>query len=536
MNGVTTVVSFGVQVQGAPVNDTFTVSIGGVDVGQFTTTPQGTGGLLLCANPQGPPQQPLPANFPTGITAGTTITLTDSSGNTTLSGALIAAPTTPPVNSNVALVAQLTGAGTTATGIVQFNQSVNNNTTITTLSVQVQGATPDDTFSVTVDSVVVGQFTTDPNGNGGLVLSSNPMNAQQQPLPANFPTGIAVGTSVSLTDTGGNTTISGTLAVPPTTPPPPPSGGQPGQSGTVLMAQLSGTGTTATGNVQFNQFTTGTSQTVTTLCIQVQGATPDDTFSVTIGGVVVGQFTTDANGNGGLVLSSDPQGPPQQALPSNFPTDIALGTIVSLTDTSGDTTLAGTLVGPTSVPPGGGAQPGIALTAQLTGADATTIGLVQYNQTNQNGTTVTTFCVQVQGGAANDTFSVTLDDVVVGQFTTDANGDGGLVLSSDPQGSQQALPTDFPTGVIAGTSVSVTDTAGTTTLAGTLSTANPPPQPGQGTGGQPQPVANGTCLSAQLTGTPDTAIGAVQLNQATQNGVTNTLFVVQITAPRPTTR
>jgi hypothetical protein len=80
----------------------------------------------------------------------------------------------------------------------------------------------------------------------------------------------------------------------------------------------------------------------TQLVVGVRGAAANSTLNVSIGGVIVGTLTTDANGNGNLVLSSNPKNPGEQPFPSNFPSTIAPGTAVSVG------TLRGSLVAQTN--------------------------------------------------------------------------------------------------------------------------------------------------------------------------------------------
>jgi hypothetical protein len=81
---------------------------------------------------------------------------------------------------------------------------------------------------------------------------------------------------------------------------------------------------------------------------------------------------------------------------------------------------------------------------------------------------VTKFKVSVTGAAASSTLNVAVDGTVVGQLSTDSTGAGSLVLSSNPQGSEQQLPTNFPTTIAAGSTVTVG------TLTGTLAAETTP--------------------------------------------------------------
>ncbi len=304
-----------------------TIDVGGVDVGQITTGANGSGGLVLSSNPQGN-QQALPSNFPTNVAAGTSVSATDAV-SLSLTGELSALP---PAPSGQLLTAQLTGTGTTAMANVQFAQYTAGGTANTMLAVQVQGAPASDTLTVTLAGDVIGEITTDANGNGMLLLASKPQG-QQQPLPTNFPTSVAAGAAVSIVDAS-TLSLTGKLA----SVPPPPIGSippaAPNPNASVLVAKLTGSTATIVGLAQLTQASVA-GETYTLFSLQVHGATAADTLTVTLNGVNVGQITTDAKGNGQLVLSSNPQGPQQQPLPSNFPSGLTSGNAtVTVTDAS----------------------------------------------------------------------------------------------------------------------------------------------------------------------------------------------------------
>jgi hypothetical protein len=235
---------------------------------------------------------------------------------------------------------------------------------------------------------------------------------------------------------------------------------------TVLTTQLTDASGTATGSATYS---TGTvdGTTTTRFAVSISGAAADTTFDVSLAGTVVGQITTDANGAGKLVLSSNPSSS-EQALPSNFPTSVAAGAAVTVG------TLSGSLATSTGMQGGCGGEGGglsdvTRLTAQLTDSSSTATGSASYSTgTSTDGTTVTKFKVTVTGAAASTTLDVAIDGTVVGQVTTDTNGAGSLTLSSDPKNSnEQALPSNFPTTLAAGSTVTVG------TLSGTLATPTP---------------------------------------------------------------
>jgi hypothetical protein len=73
------------------------------------------------------------------------------------------------------------------------------------------------------------------------------------------------------------------------------------------------------------------------------------------------------------------------------------------------------------------------------------------------GTTKTFFTVSVTGAAESTSLGVTIDGVVVGQLMTDSTGAGSLTLSS----KAGTLPSNFPTTVAAGSTISVGTLSGT---------------------------------------------------------------------------
>jgi hypothetical protein len=100
-------------------------------------------------------------------------------------------------------------------------------------------------------------------------------------------------------------------------------------------------------------------------------------------------------------------------------------------------------------------------TATLTDSAGTATGTATYSTYTSDGQVETTFSVGIAGATANTTFDVTVGDTVVGQLTTDDTGAGALVLSSNPTGTEQALPADFPTDIGADTAISIGTLSGT---------------------------------------------------------------------------
>lgn len=103
------------------------------------------------------------------------------------------------------------------------------------------------------------------------------------------------------------------------------------------------------------------------------------------------------------------------------------------------------------------------LSAQLVDPGSSATGKVQYETETEHGKVKNEFSVSVKGAAPSTSLDVTIDGVIVGQITTDSSGRGKLKFSSQPHGSEQAFPANFPT-INAGSVVSVG------TITGTLAT------------------------------------------------------------------
>ena len=238
---------------------------------------------------------------------------------------------------------------------------------------------------------------------------------------------------------------------------------------TVLSTTLTDSAGTATGTANYSTYTAnGTTE--TEFKVSVTGAAANTTLDVAIDGTVVGQITTDTTGAGKLSLSSNPDSSDEQALPANFPTSVTSGAAVTVGTLSGSLAIPTTGGGCGGEGNGSGQGHGLSdvtrLTSSLTDSAGSATGTVKYiTGTAADGTAFTKFKVSVAGASASTTLDVAIDGTVVGQITTDTSGNGSLTLSSNPKNSnQQSLPSNFPTTIAAGSTITVG------TLTGTLAT------------------------------------------------------------------
>jgi hypothetical protein len=186
-----------VSVTGATADSTLDVSVDGTVVGQVATDANGAGTLKLSSK-----DATLPDDFPASVAAGAAITVGTMLGTlaASTSGDTSTGHGGCSSSASTKLSATLTDSVGTASGTASYSTSDDEDGE-STFSVTVSGATASTTFDVAIDTTVVGQLTTDENGAGSLKLSSS-----DSTLPANFPTSISAGSTITIG------TLSGTFA------------------------------------------------------------------------------------------------------------------------------------------------------------------------------------------------------------------------------------------------------------------------------------------------------------------------------------
>jgi len=160
------------------------------------------------------------------------------------------------------------------------------------------------------------------------------------------------------------------------------------------------------------------------------------------------------------------------------------------------------------------------LTATLSDATNSAVsGMVHFSSMTHHGTTRSMLNASITGAAANTTYNVAINGTVVGQITTDATGFGRLSLSSNPHGNQQAFPTNFPTNLAAGATVTI----GTAT--GTLGTIGHEGEHGEDVVSR---------LAATLKDSANTSFsGQVKYLNVNDDGVSSRTLFVNVTGAAP---
>lgn len=221
--------------------------------------------------------------------------------------------------------------------------------------------------------------------------------------------------------------------------------------------------------------------TKTEFVVAVQGALPNTKLDVTMttpatattpeSSVVIGQITTDVNGNGKLVVKTSSK----TTGGVTFPTTVDATTVVKI-----GTDLTGTLAIPTK--PTKPEKPSTNLAVTRIGAslsDSTGVSTlkasINYESVTINGTVMSAFRVCVSGGKLDQVVDVTISSTdattgvvtktLVGTIKLDANGKGQLLYTTNSvlKGIAQPFPKDFPV-ITPGLTVQVD------TLTGTLAT------------------------------------------------------------------
>lgn len=239
------------------------------------------------------------------------------------------------------------------------------------------------------------------------------------------------------------------------------SGSEDESSETHLFATLTGSSGTVVGTAAY-ELETNDANTTQVLVIRVIGGSANATYEVTVGTTDLGSLTTDANGNGRLILrstsssSSSPTAASSSKTVGTLPADftLAAGATIALasTDTtvdplngtfatsSGDIGLGGGLGGCH-----GGEHDGdhegdhgnvTRLVAQLTDTSSTATGKAVFTTiAHADGTTDQILRVRVKGADAGASLDVSIDGTSVGSIMKDDSGNGQLILSTNPHGS-----------------------------------------------------------------------------------------------------
>lgn len=206
----------------------------------------------------------------------------------------------------------------------------------------------------------------------------------------------------------------------------------------------------------------------TELSIKLKSAEPNQSYSVTLYDIALGELTTDSKGRGRIKLSRGDDNRSHLPLPDalTFLTpemELTIGEIVS--GRIGEVSSSSSSNGSSSSSDGsssssddnsssnsssnsggstGGSQQGfspIALLATFTGSQIK----AEYEVDERRGSQVRKFEVEIEDAARNTSYTVTVDGQEVATLVTDSRGDAKLKYSTSPRDSRETMmPSDFP--------------------------------------------------------------------------------------------
>ncbi len=292
-------------------------------------------------------------------------------GSASIQGTFLSATLSDPNDANV-------------TGHVSFTSITHNGTTTSVFTANISGAAANTPYEVDINGTAVGTIMTDDSGSGAIALKGS----------------LAVTPAAGDTVTVGAAT--GTLAVRGH------DGGDEGDETEVhLTANLADTTGAVTGTASFKSETEdGTTQ--SKLVVTIQGATPSMDIPVLIDGASVGTISTDADGNGSLVLKD-------AAITVNEGSTISVDTATGTFAVAAEVHVVDVL------------HLRSRLSDPASGATGTAIFM---SRTLSDGTVDSKLIVNVHGATAGSMLDVAIDGTVVGQVQTDANGNGHTLLTN----------------------------------------------------------------------------------------------------------
>jgi Dockerin type I domain len=218
------------------------------------------------------------------------------------------------------------------------------------------------------------------------------------------------------------------------------------------------------------------------MSIKVIGAAASTSYAVSLNDFALGQLTTDDRGRGRLVLSQGDDNREHLPLPNNLPpitadTELIIGDIVrgrlstfaddnnddgGNSNSSSKSNQGGSSSSSNSSSGGNSSSTNQSESEWL--ATFTSVGKfrrkAEFEVETEDGLTKSKFKAQIEGGAANTTYDVTVGGVSVGQVKTDARGKAKFILSTSPKRGELSMPANFPT-VDATTVVTIGDASAT---------------------------------------------------------------------------
>lgn len=194
-----------IRIDNAPVSTSLAVSLRDIALGQMVTDSRGRGQLVLSRGDDNRSHLPLPSEI-TSLSPEMELVIGDvvrgklsqvaKVENTAVGngGGTVSPPATSAQTLRfVAPFNIVNGVSRSA----EFEQETERGVTKRKFEAEIQKVAPNANIEVTVNGIVVGNIATDSKGKGKLRLTTNPKDARDQPMPANFPA-VVEGTIVKI--------------------------------------------------------------------------------------------------------------------------------------------------------------------------------------------------------------------------------------------------------------------------------------------------------------------------------------------------
>lgn len=206
----------------------------------------------------------------------------------------------------------------------------------TELKIRVDNAPPSQSFGVSLNDIALGQLMTDSRGRGELVLSRGDDNRNHQPLPDSL-SALSPEMELIIGDiVRGKVTnvakVESERVVPEKQQPSSDKDSVSSSSNLNLTARFD----VVAGQVRSAEYERETERGITkqSFKAEIENASPNATFDVSVDGKWVGRLLTNSKGKGSLRLTSRPNDVRDVLLPSDFPSVVA-GTTVTIGAVSG---------------------------------------------------------------------------------------------------------------------------------------------------------------------------------------------------------
>jgi hypothetical protein len=192
-----------IRVDNAPAFKTLGVSLNDIALGQLVTDSRGRGQLVLSRGDDNRDHLPLPDSIQS-LSREMEIVIGDivrgPLGTVTKSESTMGGPSSGSSGSTISASQEFVARFDLVAGVsrsAEFEQETENGVTKRKFKAQIEHAAPNTSYAVIVNGVSVGSVITNSRGKGSLVLTTQPKDSKETPMPSNFPN-VTIGTPVTI--------------------------------------------------------------------------------------------------------------------------------------------------------------------------------------------------------------------------------------------------------------------------------------------------------------------------------------------------